>query len=389
MKYSPVIVVVAFNRPRSIERLLFSLKNAKKISNAKLIISIDNKAPENYAVRDIANAFEWPFGEKEVIYHPQRLGLRAHVLECGDLTDIYGSIIMLEDDLFVSPYFYDYSLQALEFYAENPEIGGISLYNYPYVDMTQLPFSPIDDDSGVFFMQFPSSLGQIWTADQWKHFKGWYNQQPDISKISIHKKILNWPPTSWKKYFCAYLVSENKYFIYPRLSLTTNFNDPGTHEIIANDHRGQTRLRIFDAPYRFKKFEDSFCKYDSHYELSTETVKYFCKDLAEFSFEMDLYGLKDVQQVKTPYIITSRPAKSYLTGYLRALKPHDMNVLLNIPGNDLRLCRKDDIIAEKNKYKRVLSDWEYYYRNYLNSMDIKIYNRLKKYKLIRKWLYSY
>ncbi|MBN1143204.1 MAG: hypothetical protein JXA72_02230, partial [Bacteroidales bacterium] len=91
MKYNPVIVVVAFNRPRSLERLLFSLKNAKNIAHAKLIISIDNKEPENFPVRDLATNFEWPFGEKQVIYQEKRLGLKQHVLKCGDLANEYGS----------------------------------------------------------------------------------------------------------------------------------------------------------------------------------------------------------------------------------------------------------------------------------------------------------
>ena len=388
MKYSPVIVVAAFNRPRSLERLLFSLKNAKGISNTRLIISIDNKEPENYIIRDIANDFEWPFGEKEVIYHPKRLGLKAHILRCGDLTKIYDSVILLEDDLFVSPYFFEYSLQALDYYASDDQIGGISLYNYPYVDMSQLPFTPINDDSEVYFMQFPSSLGQIWTSKQWEQFRIWFDKGPDIQLVPIHKKIISWPETSWKKYFCAYLVSADKYFVYPRFSLTTNFNDPGTHEILENDHRGQAQLRLFNTPYRFNKLADSYCIYDSHYELSPDTVKRFNSHLADYSFEMDLYGLKDLNHIKKPYLITSKPASAKLWGYKRALKPHDINVLLNLRGDDLRFCKKENITAESYRYERYLSDYEYYYRNFLNGLDLKIYSRLKKYKLLKKWFYS-
>src|SRR4030043_1928352 len=127
MKYSPAIVVVAYNRPRSLERLLSSLRNAKKISNAELIISIDNKEPENIIIKNIADAFEWPYGDKKVIYQEKRLGLKQHVLQCGDLSQKYGSIIMLEDDLMVSPYFYDFAKKALEFYDGDDKIGGVSL----------------------------------------------------------------------------------------------------------------------------------------------------------------------------------------------------------------------------------------------------------------------
>ncbi len=75
MKYSPAIVVVAYNRPHSLKRLLSSLANARKADGARLIISIDNNGSENQPVVDIAKNFNWPFGEKEVIHQPVKLGL--------------------------------------------------------------------------------------------------------------------------------------------------------------------------------------------------------------------------------------------------------------------------------------------------------------------------
>ena len=54
-------------------------------------------------------------GIKKIIKHSKNLGLRAHVITCGDLVNIYDNIIVLEDDLFVSPYFYKYANDALNF----------------------------------------------------------------------------------------------------------------------------------------------------------------------------------------------------------------------------------------------------------------------------------
>ncbi|MBN2481863.1 MAG: glycosyltransferase, partial [Bacteroidales bacterium] len=264
MKYSPVIVVVAFNRPESVERLLFSLKNAQKISNARLIISIDNNAPENYRVKDIADAFHWPFGEKEVIYQKERLGLRQHVLQCGDYAMQYGSVIILEDDLFVSPYFYDYTLQALDYYDRDPHIGGISLYNQTSEDVNDIPFNPINDNSDVYFVKFPSSWGQAWTKKQWEAFRIWYEKNQDISRVPIHDNIINWSAASWKKYFTAYMETTGKYFVFPRVSFTTNFNDPGTHKRKKMNFDGQTQLRLTDVDYRFKILSESYCIYDSY-----------------------------------------------------------------------------------------------------------------------------
>ncbi len=388
MKYSPAIVVVAYNRPKSLKRLLSSLTYAKKIQDARLIISIDNKEPDNYTVREIADEFEWPYGEKEVIYQEKRLGLRKHVLQCGDLTEKYSSVIILEDDLYVSPYFYDYAIQALDFYDHSDKISGISLYGQPIEDITDRPFTPIFDDSDVFFIQFPSSWGQAWTYKQWQPFREWLENNPDISGYPIHKHIVNWPETSWKKYFTAYMVASNKYFVFPRQSLTTNFNDPGTHYSREINLNGQAQLQVSDRKYQFKELEDSYCLYDSHFELLPGTFKRFSEKLFPFDFETDLYGRKDLGKLNKPFLITSRPAKKYLYGFARALKPHDMNVIFDLEGRDLFLCRKEDVLPIRNRPKNELSEYKYFYSSIIMGKKAFIYEHLSNFKLL-SFLFKY
>jgi hypothetical protein len=383
MKHSPAIVVIAFNRPRSLERLLFSLRNVKNIQNAKLVISIDNKEPENYVVRDLAEAFDWPYGEKTVIYQEKRLGLKKHVLKCGDLVNEYGSVILLEDDLFVSPYFYEYAVQALEFYDDDDQIGGISLYNPQHEEIRQIPFNTIYDDSDVYFYQFPSSLGQCWTKKQWQSFRNWYEPGPDISSINIHSFISSWPETSWKKYYCAYLIEKNKYFVYPRISLTTNFNDPGTHLNQLSNHDGQTPLKIFSSNFRLKKYEDSLAVYDSYSELQPKTVKVFCPSLRNFSFEMDLYGLKELERIDTPYILTSKPCRKPMFGFARALKPHELNILLNLEGKDFVFCETKDIMPRKVNTRERMSEFGYYHTSYIEGYKFLLLKYLTNFKLFK------
>ena len=75
------IVVVAFNRPNSLIKLLSSLEKAFYTEVVK-----------------IANDFVWSYGDKIIIDHKKNLGLKKHILSCGDLTDKYDSVIILEDD---------------------------------------------------------------------------------------------------------------------------------------------------------------------------------------------------------------------------------------------------------------------------------------------------
>jgi len=108
----PAIVVVGYNRPKALERLLRSIHDAdySDYSDISLVISLD-KGPSE--VRDIASSFLWRYGPKRLIIHEARLGLRSHILSCGDLSQTYRTVIILEDDLVVSPAFYDYAVQSV------------------------------------------------------------------------------------------------------------------------------------------------------------------------------------------------------------------------------------------------------------------------------------
>src|SRR5688572_10825284 len=97
----PAIVIPAYNRPASLQRLLDSLRKAEIPHEVKLVISIDQGGPAG--VKQLAENFAWPFGEKKIILHENHLGLKDHILAAGNLSAEYGSIILLEDDLFVSP----------------------------------------------------------------------------------------------------------------------------------------------------------------------------------------------------------------------------------------------------------------------------------------------
>ena len=381
-EFHPVIVVAAYNRPLSLTRILGSLRNARFKEDATLIISIDNDEPNNLDVKSIAEQFHWPHGPKEVRYQDKHLGLRRHILQCGDLSMEYGSVIIFEDDLYVSPYFYEYALEALEFYSYDHQIGGVSLFNQPVEEITEYPFSAINDHSDVYFIQFPSSLGQAWTRAQWKEFRDWYDSEPDLSISGIPDRILKWPASSWKKYFCAFLVEKNKFFVFPRVSFSTNFNDPGTNLKKPINHEGQTPLRLFGQPYRFRKIADSFSIYDIHLELVSECIGKLSSHLNEYAYELDLYGTKDLNKVKHPFLITSRPSAHPVLGFKRALKPHEMNIILNLEGKDFALTRVEDVMPITNKYERIISNYIYFYSRHILGWKTQIYCYFTKIKNI-------
>ena len=193
---------------------------------AEIIYSIDNGGSAE--VIKLSEQFKWPHGEKRIITHEAHLGLKAHILHCGDLTAEYGSIILFEDDLFVSKYFYDHANKSVNYYDGDDRIAGISLYSYDVAENGFNPFFPVDDGTDVYFMQVASSWGQAWTDSQWKAFTKWFEKHPEMTKDELPPSyLLQWHENSWKKHFVRYLHHNDKFFVFPRHSFTTNFEEPG------------------------------------------------------------------------------------------------------------------------------------------------------------------
>jgi len=318
----------------------------------KLIISIDGGGPEN--VKNIAEAFAWRHGQKEIIAHKENLGLRRHILACGEIALQYDGIILLEDDLYVSPFFYQYTLATLDFYKECKEVCGVSLYSYQYNETALFPFRPLNDGSDVYFMQLPCSWGQAWLNEHWSDFSAWYGLNSASSMQddpTLPPNITFWPDTSWKKYFLKYMVETRKFFVYPRNSHTTNFGDKGQH------HQGtnvfQVPLAVGDAGnFRFKDFDECLVKYDVFCELLPESLNKLSGRTLPEDLSVDLYGSKRRENLTGEYVITPKKCRSCISSFGRRMLPLELNIINQIEGNDLFLARSDQLeeFGEINQY---------------------------------------
>lgn len=365
----PVIVITAFNRPRSLERLLLAVSNGQyKDKDITLIISIDYEDSTGYdEVVAIADKFEWEFGKKEVIVREENLGLRNHILMCGDLTNQYQSIIMLEDDILVSPFFYLYAQKALAYYEHDERIAGISLYNYQKYFSGKFPFELLADySSDVYFLQIASSWGQAWTSRQWNDFRLWYDQGQTVTfEDPIPYLVACWPESSWLKYFIKYLACHQKYFVYPKESLTTNFGDAGVHNLSTDATFQVPTCYAFSEGLRFVPFELAINIYDSFFELKDFVIKQLNPKLSQFEFMVDLYGTKDLSLFGCDYAISRKPISGdYSLSFGLVQKPLAANVIGNVSGKYFHLAKKHNF---KNQFRKVtitsFTDWKYFYGN--------------------------
>jgi len=326
MQGNIAIVIAAFNRPHSLARLLKSIRLAlyDKYANVPLIISIDFSG--NDGCYQLAEKFEWPFGEKTVIRHPQNLKLKTHMVKCGDLTANYDAIIMLEDDLFVSPLFYDYAQQAYAFYGKDTTIAGIGLYQYRYNELAYCPFEPITDGYDNYFMQVPCSCGQLWTTTQWNFFKDYLiNESENEETLPMPQGAKNWPvKTSWKRSFFKYMIEKNKYFVYPRISLTTNFGDIGAH-YTESVLIWQSPLLYGNKCFRFSTFDKSRSIYDAFFELHETAFNKLTNQKLSICF--DLNGTKELHLINSDMLVSSKFCKKPIKQYNMDFYPYECNIV--------------------------------------------------------------
>jgi len=268
------IIVVTYNRPESLYRLLESIANADYtgFEDVPLVISIDKN--ENPACYNVAYDFTWKFGSKKILLQESTLGLKKHVMFCGDLVFDYDGVIIFEDDLMASKGFYDYAQQAFDFYKNETKVAGIGLYSNCYNEVAFCPFDPVEDGFDNYFMQVPCSWGQLWTLQQWMGFKKYAdNRANESDTIVLPDSVSQWSNhTSWKKVFYRYMIANDLYFVYPRFGLTTNFAEPGMH--IKNPVTVfQTSLLLNRKKMNFSKFENAISIYDAYYEFTATAYK--------------------------------------------------------------------------------------------------------------------
>ena len=103
------IVLVCYNRLEGLKRLLSSLERVDYAgrNDIELIFSIDNSGTS--IIAEFAEKYNWPFGHKTIRTFSQRQGLKNHILQCGDYTQKYDIIVVLEDDIYVSDSMYHFA----------------------------------------------------------------------------------------------------------------------------------------------------------------------------------------------------------------------------------------------------------------------------------------
>lgn len=348
------IVAVGYNRPKPLKRLLNCINAADYCgdSNIRLVISLD-RADNCDEMKKMADEFEWKHGEKEVILHPKRLGLREHFLFCGDLTQKYGNIVFLEDDVYVLPGFYRFAKACADKYEGDERIMGVSLYSLKYSETAHRPFTPLNDGNDVYFAQL-MSWAPVYFPKQWQAFREWYNAEPKPMEdvTCLPDNVRQWKMTSFKKYHIKYTITHDKYFVYPQSSFTTNFAEAGQHYAKDDDNLQVPLTFGNNREYRLADLDKSCSIYDAFMEMKPECFKRLQPELKKYDFAVDLYGNKRRENISTPFCITANHVKKSIKSWGCKTVPHETNIILNVPGNLFHLAKTENVMFRPRSVSR-------------------------------------
>jgi hypothetical protein len=342
---TPALVVIAYNRPQALTRLLASLDAAAYPAAVEvpLLISID-RGPEGVsaAVSEAARVFEWRFGPKQVIEQPQRLGLVSHFRECGHLSQRFDGCVLLEDDLTVAPPFYRFAAQSLAAYAADERIAGVCLYGLWFNGFTREPFEPLQDGADAFFLRLPYTQGLAFTGEQWRRFDEWWAQAAPQSLGELHPAFRDFGNDEWFPALAAYSAGEQRYFCFPRVSLSVAWGDAGSH-FDAATHWLQAPVQLRSEDYRLLPLDDALAVYDAFFELLPDRLRALAPHLPDVPFGLDLNATKQPENLKPDYVLTTRPARNPLVSFGLRLRPPELNVIHAVEGHEVSLARREDV----------------------------------------------
>lgn len=255
------VVLFTFNRPRHTALALNALRANPEARHIRLIVFSDGPRNEKDldAIGEVRRLISATQGFRDVILveRERNFGLSGSIIQgVSEVCTTYGSAIVLEDDIVVSPYFLNYVNNALQLYEEEERVISIGCYTFPVFE--RLP--------ETFFLNLPDCWG--WAV--WK--RAWDLFEPDGAKLLAQIRVQGleerfdlegaYPYTnmlakqvggqndSWAIRWYAKAFLLNKLTLYPGRSVTRNIgmDDSGVH----SGRSSQYEVEVAREPIRVR-----------------------------------------------------------------------------------------------------------------------------------------
>jgi hypothetical protein len=238
------IIVFAFNRPESFLNTVNSLLKNKEAKDSELFIFIDGPRPNIDSdlekikeTKEIASNIKG-FKRIKIISSKTNKGLANSIIDgVTNVIDIYGKVIVLEDDLEVAPNFLLYMNQGLVIYQDKYIIFSICGHSNKIK-------IPLDYKYDAYMYTRSSSWGWATWKDRWISvdwdLKEWNTCERQKNLFNrwagsdCYRMLLKWKNgkiQSWAIRFVYAQFLQHKYSIIPNKSLICNngFDGKGTN----------------------------------------------------------------------------------------------------------------------------------------------------------------
>lgn len=165
MRQTAPIALFAYRRRDHLDATVQSLLRNAEASRTALTIFCDGAKGEQDRA-DVAAVFAYAaqvtgFASVEVVERPRNFGLAASIIDgVSAMLARHDRVIVVEDDLLVSPHFLAYMNDGLERYADEARVASIHAYIYPLA-------RPMPE---TFFLRGADCWGWATWRRAWRHF---------------------------------------------------------------------------------------------------------------------------------------------------------------------------------------------------------------------------
>jgi len=178
MNYAPIALFI-FNRPQHLQRTLESLMKCEEFDASPVYVFGDGpRRPEdNLAVKEARNTAKELLGEKaQYRFAENNNGLAESIISgVSELAEKHGRVIVVEDDLVVSPEFLSFINSSLDRYSDVQQVKQVSGFIFPVSEFDGL-------DEALFF-PLTTTLGWATWKRAWREFDstatGWRDLMAD------------------------------------------------------------------------------------------------------------------------------------------------------------------------------------------------------------------
>jgi hypothetical protein len=272
MPLAPVIMFV-YNRPEMAEQTLRSLQKNELAAQSDLFIYSDGPKDDATAgqiekikkVREVIRREKW-CGNVNIIERDRNMGLAPSVISgVSDAVNKFGKVIVIEDDVLLSPYFLNYMNDALNAYETNERILSVGSWNY-FASGTGFP-------EDHFLFRYPDSIAWATYKRSWDLFekdatdiykklktKGLLNKFNGDGNAAYFEDMLNMQikgnVNSWAIRWTATAILNNKLSVFPKISMSKHigFGAEATHEKSEVDYNAN--LKVSDQKLKIESLAE-------------------------------------------------------------------------------------------------------------------------------------